>query len=146
VLFPSWAAREKVLDYCAEVASKADPDDPDAVFRAAENLRAKERVVDERLDPYSARFFPRESRSERLAAVIRQERGVEKIVRARTWKVVVERCGGDWRDWEEALDEWPGSKESARSVDQEYQMQLMLLEQQNKKRQMLDEQDVPKKA
>lgn len=62
--------------------------------------------MDERLDPYSARFFPREARTERLAAVVRQERGVESIVRARSWKMVGERCGEDWREWEEAMGEW----------------------------------------
>jgi len=106
VLFPSWAARGNVLAYCADVAARADPDDPDSALRNAESARDSQRVVDERLDPYSARFFPTESRAERLGAIIRQEQGVERIVRARTWKVVTERCGNDWRDWEEALNIW----------------------------------------
>jgi len=66
-------------------------------------------VVDERLDPYSGRFFHRESRTEVLAQVIRNERMVENIVRERSWRVVKERCGefgalgGDWRG---VLDDW----------------------------------------
>lgn len=68
--------------------------------------------MDERLDPYSARFFPREARTDRLAGVVKWERGVEGIVRARSWGLVVERCGDDFRDWETALDEWRKGKEN----------------------------------
>jgi hypothetical protein len=50
--------------------------------------------VDERLDPYSGRFFPREARTEELARVLREEEGVERIVRERTWGVVRVRCEG----------------------------------------------------
>jgi hypothetical protein len=98
--------RSDVLDYCESVAMSPDPDDPESVLREVETQRDRERVVDERLDPYSARFFPREARTERLAALIRQERGVENIIRARSWGLVIERCGEDYRDWEYALDEW----------------------------------------
>lgn len=80
-------------------------------MRQVESERDRERVVDERLDPYSARFFPREARTERLAALITQERSVEKIIRARSWGLVSERCGGDFREWEEALDEWRRGRE-----------------------------------
>lgn len=72
--------------------------------------------MNERLDPYSGRFFPREARTERLASTLRMEWGVEKIVRRRTWGVVGERCGepdladevaGRGREgWEDALDKW----------------------------------------
>lgn len=80
-------------------------------MRHVENERDRERVVDERLDPYSGRFFPREARSERLAALIRQERSVEKIIRARSWGLVGERCGYDVEDWEDALNAWRKSRE-----------------------------------
>jgi hypothetical protein len=63
-------------------------------------------VVDDRLDPYSSRFFPQEARTEKLAAIIRQERGVENIIRARTWGLVSERCGESVQDPETALTEW----------------------------------------
>jgi hypothetical protein len=76
-----------------------------------EDERVRERVVDERLDPYSARYFPREARTEKLAALVRQERAVESIIRARTWGLVVERCGDDWGEWEQALNHWRSSKE-----------------------------------
>ncbi|PQE06386.1 caffeine-induced death protein [Rutstroemia sp. NJR-2017a WRK4] len=111
VLFPSWQARSDVLNYCASVATSPDPDDPDLLQRQVESARERERVVDERLDPYSARFFPKEPRTEQLAAIVRQERGVEAIIRARTWGLVKERCGGVAADWEEALNEWRKSKE-----------------------------------
>lgn len=90
-----------------------DPDDPGLVARQLENERDKQRVIDDRLDPYSSRFFPKESRTEVLARVIRQEQGVERIVRARTWGVVEERCGDSTgQSWEEALREWEAGKKA----------------------------------
>ena len=111
VLFPSWQTRSDVLNYCASVATSPDPDDPESVLRQVESERARERVVNERLDPYSGRFFPNEPRTETLAATVRQERSVENIIRARTWKLVGERCGEDFRDWNSALDDWRRERE-----------------------------------
>ncbi|KAH8598965.1 caffeine-induced death protein 2 [Bisporella sp. PMI_857] len=106
VLFPSWQVRSDVLNYCASVATSPDPDDPESVLRLVESERRRERVVDERLDPYSGRWFPKEARTERLADMVRQERSVEGIVRTRTWRLVGERCGEELRGWEEALNDW----------------------------------------
>jgi hypothetical protein len=87
-----------------------DPDDPDLVAQQLENEKQKGKVIDDRLDPYSSRYFPRETRTERLAAVVRMEQGVEKIVRARTWAVVQERCEGEegrgGSGWEQAFSDW----------------------------------------
>lgn len=111
VLFPSWQARSDVLSYCSLVATSPDPDDPESALREAEKERNRERVVDERLDPYSARFFPREARTEQLAILVRQEMGIENIVRSRTWDVVKERCGGFTQAaWQDALAEWRRSR------------------------------------
>ncbi|KAI0533627.1 caffeine induced death protein Cid2 [Xylaria digitata] len=116
VLFPSWQARSDVLTYCAYVATSPDPDDPETSLRAAETEKNRERVVDERLDPYSGRYFPREPRTERLALLLRQERAVEKIVRSRTWGLVQERCGnGNFQDAEAALNQWRQGREEPRS-------------------------------
>ena len=54
-------------------------------------------VVDERTDPYSARdyTYTREPRAEMLRDVLLNERGVEKIIRARTWSLLGERCLDD---------------------------------------------------
>lgn len=93
-----------------------DPDDPDLVARQLENEKDKQRVIDDRLDPYSSRFYPRESRTEQLASVIRMEQTVEKIIRARTWDVVESRCGdGAARgaDWEKAFEEWKTAEKKA---------------------------------
>ncbi|KUI61726.1 Mitochondrial intermembrane space cysteine motif-containing protein MIX23 [Cytospora mali] len=106
VLFPAWQARSDVLSYCALVATSPDPDDPEAAVREAEMEKNRESVVDERLDPYSARFFPREPRTAQLASLIRQEQGVENIVRSRTWGLVKERCGDSAEDPEKALAIW----------------------------------------
>jgi hypothetical protein len=111
ILFPAWRARSLALEHCARVAAAPDPDDPDAAARAAEAARASARVVNERLDPYSGRFFATESRAERLARRVRQEQMVEAIVRNRSWDVVRSRCGGvDGRDdgWEAAFAAWRG--------------------------------------
>lgn len=106
VLFPSWQSRSDVLNYCAGVATSPDPDDPDHVLRETEDQRARERLVNERLDPYSARYFPRDLRTESLAGLIRNERTVESIIRSRTWGLVGERCENEGIEADKALDQW----------------------------------------
>lgn len=112
VLFRSWQTRSDVLNYCAGVA--LDPSDPDLALKQVESAKERERVVDERLDPYSGRFFPRESRTETLANLIRNERSVEGIIRSRTWSLVSERCGEPGSGWEEALNQWREDREARR--------------------------------
>jgi hypothetical protein len=112
-LFPSWQARSDVLAYCAGVATSPDPDDPDHILREVEDVRARERVVNERLDPYSGRYFPREVRTEALAALVRSELMVESIVRSRTWGLVRERCSDEEYDGEKALDKWRREKSTS---------------------------------
>jgi len=106
VLFPSWQMRSDVLSYCAGVATSPDPNDPDHVLRQVEDARARERIVNERLDPYSGRYFPRDTRTESLAALIRNELMVERIIRSRTWGLVGERCEDGGLSFEQALDNW----------------------------------------
>lgn len=126
VLFPSWRARDDVLQYCARVADDATAaavDGPvpplpaeSAVRRTNRNAWGREVDVDERLDPYSARdySYTRASAAEELRGVLATERVVEGIVRARTWGVVRERCtGGDvGRGWEEEWEEWRRGEEA----------------------------------
>ena len=112
VLFQSWQTRSDVLNYCAGVA--LNPSDPELALKEVETAKERERVVDERLDPYSGRFFPTETRTEVLANTIRNERSVESIVRARTWGLVGERCGSDGTSWEEALNAWRSAREGRR--------------------------------
>jgi hypothetical protein len=96
-----------VLKYCSLVAASSDPDDPNATLREIESEKDREKIVNKRLDPYSGRFFPRESRTEALASIIRQEKMVEDIIRSRTWVTVLERCGGDAsQTWQDALEKW----------------------------------------
>ena len=106
MLFPSWAVRSDVLDYCAVVATSPDPEDPDSVLRQIEDSKARDRTVNERLDPYSGRYFPREARTESLAMLMRNERAVEKIIRMRTWSLLGERCGIHSESAEVAFDKW----------------------------------------
>lgn len=110
VLFRSWKGRSDILNYCAGVAM--NPEDPDLLLKVAESTKEREKIVDERLDPYSGRFLPREARTESLANLIRNERSVENIIRSRTWSLVSERCGDSGTDWNEALDKWRASRES----------------------------------
>ena len=106
VLFPSWRSRSDVLAYCAAVATSPDPDDPELLVREVEDAKASERIIDERLDPYSARYFPREARTESLAALIRNERMVEKIVRERTWGVLGDKCDDVDGTADQAFETW----------------------------------------
>ncbi|OAA39131.1 hypothetical protein NOR_06391 [Metarhizium rileyi] len=116
VLFPAWQARTDVLSYCALVAVSPHPDDPEATLRDMQQQKDRERVVDERLDPYSGRFYPRETRAQALASLVRQEHVVEEIIRNRTWSVVQERCPySPHGTWQEAmrtcgLDDGPKSR------------------------------------
>jgi hypothetical protein len=68
----------------------------------------RDKVVNERLDPYTGKSYQREARAEQLAALLRNEEAVERIVRERTWGVVKERCRGVevGEGWEDALDKW----------------------------------------
>ncbi len=101
------------MTYCTSVATSPDPDDPSLIEREVEGRRERERVVDERLDPYSARsaagLYRRHARTEQLATVLRNERAVENIIRSRSWGIIGDRCAGgaslDGR-WEDALDKW----------------------------------------
>lgn len=96
------------------MASAPDPDDPEAVSRQVDEASAKARVVDERLDPYSARWEGREPRTVELARVVRNERVVEGIVRERSWGVLKERAvvkGG----WVQGFGEWQREKASRES-------------------------------
>lgn len=113
VLFPSWQARSDVLAYCGGVATSPDPDDPDHVLREVEDAKARERVINERLDPYSGRYFPREVRTEALASLVRNERMVESIVRNRTWGMIRERCSDHEFDGEKAFDKWRQEQKEA---------------------------------
>jgi hypothetical protein len=110
VLFPSWAVRSDVLDYCAGVATSPDPDDPDSILRQNEDSKARDRTIDERLDPYSGRYFPREARTESLAMLMRNERAVEKIIRMRTWSLLGDRCGISKESADDAFDKWKATQ------------------------------------
>ena len=100
-----------MLDYCGGVATSQDPNDPDSILRQIEDSKARDRVVDERLDPYSGRYFPREARTESLAMLMRNERAVEKIIRTRTWSLLGERCGSSNDSAEEAFERWRVTQE-----------------------------------
>ena len=97
------------------MATSPDPDDPEAAFLKAENEKSRQRTIDERLDPYSARYFPTEPRTQRLASLIRQEQSVENIVRSKTWATINERCGVADSNWEQAFEAWRRRRGSPRA-------------------------------
>lgn len=101
-----------MLNYCARVA--LDPSDPDLILKEVESAKERDRVVNERLDPYSGRLFPREARTEMLANLIRNERSVEGIIRSRSWGLVSERCGDSGLGWEAALNKWREERETTK--------------------------------
>lgn len=112
-VFPAWSSRSQLLSYCSIVATSPDPDDPDKTLIEAENMAQAHRVVDERLDPYSGRFFPKEPRTEILASVLRNENTIENIVRERTWRILSERCGGlgiNSSSWQNAFKAWDAQR------------------------------------
>lgn len=116
-VFPIWSSRSKVLSYCSIVATSPDPNDPDRSRIEAENMAQSHRVVNERLDPYSGRFFPKEPRTEMLAGLLRNENAVEGIVRERTWRTLTERCGGldpSQKGWQDAFDAWQQKEQTGR--------------------------------
>ena len=124
-------ARERVLIYCGEVARAEGGEDwkegpvrgigatdagegsPQAHPEGAVRVGKVWKVVDERLDPYSARDYTEETRGERLARQVREERAVEDITRARSWGVVSDRCGGRER-WEDTFRRWEENERRGR--------------------------------
>lgn len=111
-VFPIWSSRSQLLSYCSIVAASPDPNDPDRSLIEAQNMAQSHRVIDERLDPYSGRFFPQEPRTELLASLLRNENAVENIVRDRTWRILNERCNGldpSQSGWQEAFEKWQDS-------------------------------------
>jgi len=80
------------------------------------NYWGKEQVVNERLDPYSAKNYDyvRETDSEVLKGVLGNEEVVEKIIRSRTWGILGDRCidgGAGGRDgWEDEWKRWISSQ------------------------------------
>ena len=127
LLFPAWQARDDVIRYCTGVADEAvakDAQEASATAAAAAALAAANGTLDsskpppevtERVDPYIKRkqFSLVEPQAELLASLMRNEKGVETIVRARSWDVLQSRCGSNVvtagpgePGWEAALERW----------------------------------------
>ena len=89
------AAATSILS--AEENSPLDPYGNDPRRHQTRGYFGQLQTVDERTDPYSARdySYTREPRAEVLRDVLASERGVEKIIRARTWGLLSERCLDD---------------------------------------------------
>lgn len=90
----------------ADTGTQLQPTKSTPSVRAPRNYWGREQTVDERLDPYSARDYEwtRATKAQELIEILRTEEGVERIVRARTWGVLMERCGASARDHTEDAD------------------------------------------
>ncbi|KAK9368654.1 caffeine-induced death protein 2-domain-containing protein [Lipomyces kononenkoae] len=116
-VFESWKSRDEIFEYCEQVAN----DRKSEISATA----AKKPKVDPRLDPYEARDLPTYSKEEEILSWVRVERGVEDIVRDRSWSIICERCidigadsvsgpttamGDNGSGWKPAYVAWRNSK------------------------------------
>ena len=105
-MFPTWAARDNLLEYCSALAER-----PVEESSAPGSPAMK---VSERLDPYARRQKEVWEKHDELRKVIRQERGVEEVIRLRTWELVVRRCQLESllsdSKWNEAMAMWKEQK------------------------------------
>ena len=88
--------------------------DPSGTTRAVpRNPWGIEQVVDERTDPYSARDYPNESRESRLLDLVKNEIGVESVIRQRSFSMVSDCCIGESgiESWERQYGEWQLERE-----------------------------------
>lgn len=63
-------------------------------------------VVDGRADPYSSRNLPVQTRRENLANLLENEKSIERIIRRRSWKLLMDRCGSVEGEWVSAMSKW----------------------------------------
>jgi hypothetical protein len=104
-LFPTWSDRDDLLAYCSTVAEK--PAEESHV-----PLTPPTTEVSERVDPYARRKKEVWQKHDELKRVIRQEKGVEAVIRTRTWEVVKQRCQleGLVGEWNEEMAQWKEKK------------------------------------
>ena len=103
-LLPTWTARDDLLTYCSTLAEKSVEKSEAPVTPVVE--------VSERLDPYARRKKEVWEKHDELRRIIRQERGVESVIRLRTWDIIVRRCQleGVVEGWEDELARWKAAK------------------------------------
>lgn len=91
------------MSYCAKIAVE------DQARESGVDQNERLKVIDSRGDPYENRPQARFGKGDMLEDLIRNERGVERIIRERTWTVVKGRCSGSEDDelsWEDAMTRW----------------------------------------
>jgi Caffeine-induced death protein 2 len=102
-LLPTWSGRDDLLTYCSTLAEK--PVEESSVPQTVE--------VSERIDPYARRKKEVWEKHDELKRIITQERGVEAVIRLRTWDLVLRRCQleGLVGGWEQEMARWKESKQ-----------------------------------
>ena len=103
-LFPTWQSRDDLLAYCSTLAEKPVEESSAPVAPVVE--------VSERVDPYARRKKEVWEKHDELKRVIRQENGVEAVIRMRTWEVVRRRCQleGIVGSWDKEMGQWKEQK------------------------------------
>ncbi|KAK9245558.1 caffeine-induced death protein 2-domain-containing protein [Lipomyces tetrasporus] len=114
-VFESWKARDEILEYCEKIANERKSE--------ISATTAKKPKVDPRLDPYEARDLPTYTKEEEILSWVTKERGVEDIVRDRSWSIICERCldigadtatgatvGDNGSGWRHEFQTWRSSK------------------------------------
>ncbi|KAK9324421.1 caffeine-induced death protein 2-domain-containing protein [Lipomyces orientalis] len=114
-VFESWKARDKILEYCEKIANERKSE--------ISAITARKPKVDPRLDPYEARDLPTYTKEEEILSWVAKERGVEDIVRDRSWSIICERCldigadaasgaavGDNGSGWKHEFRTWISSK------------------------------------
>ena len=103
-LFPTWQARDDILEYCSTLAEKPVEESSAPVTPLVE--------VSERVDPYARRKKEVWEKHDELKRVILQENGVEAVIRMRTWEIVVRRCQLEEivKSWDKEMQQWKEKK------------------------------------
>ncbi|KAK9450505.1 caffeine-induced death protein 2 [Limtongia smithiae] len=113
-VFESWRTRDEILEYCTAVAAAAAK----STTGPATPATSPPPRPDPRLDPYGARELPVVSREDEVMRWVGNERGVENIIRDRSWSIVCERCaeassgvaGDNGSGWRTVYDAWKSAK------------------------------------
>lgn len=106
-LFPTWSDRDDLLNYCSTFAEKPVEESTAPVTPVTKA------EVSERVDPYARRKKEVWEKRDELKRVIRQEQGVEAVIRLRSWEVVVRRCQleGMVGNWDQEMAQWKEKKQ-----------------------------------
>lgn len=90
ILFTHWLSRDYILDYCTEVADKAN-----AQAKVAAEKTKEPNPIDPRIDPYGNRDYGYRppSSEDAIYSWVSYEKEIEKIIKQDTVKFLLRKCG-----------------------------------------------------